>query len=412
VVTDDTEEGVRYRLLDTLREYADEQLSGEDRLPLSLRHARFYCNLAERANACLRGSEQARWLDALDREHDNFRAALAWTRKAGESQLALRLAAALAQYWEIRRHFEEGRRWLKETLSDYTEPDAIRARALCGLGALTCYQFDFEQAGRLLQESLEICRQVGDPLSTVNTLKCLGFEEWHSGKVESSQRYFQDALSLSRQIGNAPGIEDSLIGLAKSAIYQGDYAKARACLEEALQIARLEGDQSSIAITLLELGIATWFQEDIEAAEMFTAESYPLLQELDDRFGCVRALWCLGNVARVREEYAQARSLYIQFLGMVQAIGNQWGIAYGLEAFAKLALSRHQAARAVRLLGASRALYDSIGDAPRIPADLADYRNLVASTRCALGEERFSRAWALGRAMTVEQACQEAMKIE
>jgi predicted ATPase/DNA-binding SARP family transcriptional activator len=412
IVTDDSPEGVRYRLLDTIREYAEERLSDEDRQAVCLRHARFYCDLAERADARLRGSGQARWLDELDREHDNLRAAMAWSLRAGERRLALRLAAALAQFWEVRRHFDEGRRWLKETLRDYPELDILRARALYGLATLTCYQFDFEQAREMLLESLKLCRQADDPRATVHALKYLGFEEWHSGRAESSQRYFQEALTLSRRIGDAPGIEDSLIGLAKSAIYWGDYAQARAFLEEALQIARLEGDRSSIAIALLELGIATWFQEDIEAAEMFAVESYPLLEQLDDRFGVVRALWCLGNVARAREDYARARTLYMQFLEMVQAIGNQWGIAYGLEAFAKLALARHQAVRAARLLGASRALYDSIGDAPRIPADLADYRNLVASTRHALGEERFDRAWALGHAMTVEQACQEAMKIE
>jgi non-specific serine/threonine protein kinase len=384
----------RYRLLETVRQYAAERLhvSEEEELWVRDRHLAWFLALVELAEPELRGPEQAVWLGRLDAEHDNLRVALRWTvalppqpggrsvkerqRRRGDAEQGLRLAAALRGFWEAHGHLSEGREWLERLLAGQGSPDDVnaehtRAKALNGAGWLALKQGDYERAVALCEESLTLGRELGDKAAIALSLLNLGVVALDQGHYERAMTLNEESLVLGRELGDTWGIAASLANLGTVAMEQGDYGRAAPLLEESAALLREQGDIGGVALVLHNLGYLEREQGHHGRAATWYAESLGLFHELEDSYGIAS---CLGGLAGV-------------------------------------ACAQNELQRAVRLGGAAAALREALGT-PLPPVDRAIAERDMATARATLGDEAFSVTWAAGTALPLEQAISEALGVE
>lgn len=453
VVAEEGADGeVRYRLLETLRQYGHERLlaSGEAS-GTPQKHAAFCLALVEKADSELQGPQQASWLDRLSTEHDNLRAALRWSVESGEADAGLRLGGALWRFWEIRGYLSEGRQWLMEllALSGDAARTAARAKALHGAGVLAHDQGDYQKARVLYEESLAIRRTLMDKRGIAGLLNSLGILARGQGNYPQARTLYEESLSLfreledkrgiaqvlnnlgnvahlqgdyalaralvsenlaiQRELGNKRRIAYSLNNLGEMAYHQGDHAGARALFEEGLALFRELGDKQNIATILNNLGGFQIDQGDYAAAHALYEESLAMRRELGDKQGIASSLYNLGTVSGYRSDSAAACALWQESLAIYRELGNQQGIAGCLKELAGVAGAQGLPERSARLFGAAEALRQAIG-ASLTPRERADYERNVAAVRATLSEDTFATLWAEERAMTLEQAIAYALE--
>ena len=198
------------------------------------RTRRTFLALAERAEPELTGPAQTAWLDRLEAEHDNLRAALGWaTAQDAPTAVGVRLAGALWRFWWRRGHFREGRAWLEAALAQGAGSEAERAKALYGAGSLATEQGDNEQATTLLEAALVAARTAGERAVVALALTDLGSIARQQGAYERAIQFHDEALALRRESGDRRGIAVSMGNLGLPLIYQGEYGRAEALMAEA-----------------------------------------------------------------------------------------------------------------------------------------------------------------------------------
>ncbi|MBV9577293.1 MAG: tetratricopeptide repeat protein [Chloroflexi bacterium] len=488
----------RYRLLDTIRQYGDEYLERRGEAETARgRHAKYFLQLAERADRELRGPAQRRWLEQLSPEQDNLREALSWAVQCRERTLGLRLCNVLWRFWMIRGHFTEGRRWFELLLGSPQDADisiSVRAAALCGLGQLAFAQASLDTAQASFAASLKMYRRVGDSQGIPVALSGLGRIAQARGHYLRASGYYERSLALYRQSGDTAGLAACLDDLGEVARHRGDYQRAEACDQEALLLQREVGDEWGVAFTLNELANVARHRGQYERGQLFATEALDLQRDLGDLRGAAislnnlgimaqargqhqdaerlyeealrlfdqtgdkrgvsivlpglstiaaahgrleqaralaeRALQLhreqgeeraiaqrldgLGRIARLTGDLASAQQLHRESLDLFVRIGDQRGIAMALDGLATLAASNAQRRHAAELFGASSALYEAIHAAPDFGAyvDPRTRDELLAQLRASLGEEMFARAWAHGRAISMDRAVAEAFSGE
>jgi predicted ATPase/class 3 adenylate cyclase len=401
----------RFVMLETIHEYAREKLEERAEADAIKRaHAEFFLALAEEAEPKLKGSEQMAWLERLEIEHDNLRAALRWAEEHGEIEVGLRLSGALWWFWMVRGHYSEGRNWLSGALARAgAAKTAARAKALCGAGGLAWQQGDMTSARVVLDESLAIGRELDDKHVMVETLHNLGAVANYEGDYASSASYLEESLTLSRELGDKWHLAASLVNLGLVASKQGDLTSARSLFEESLDVVRELGDKYVLSASLCNLGEMARLQGDYSTARSLLEESLEVGRELGDKLGIVYATANLGLVAYDQGDYSSARSLYEESLAATQELGDKYQIASLIEAFAALLVVKGEPERAARLYGGAEALREEAG-IPLAPSERPRYEREVAAARAKLDEERFKAAWAEGRKMTLEEAIAYALE--
>jgi non-specific serine/threonine protein kinase len=400
----------RYRLLETVRQYARDKLveSGEAEV-LRGRHLEWYLGLAERAEPELFGAEQAIWFDRLDAELDNIRAALEWSLGGGEAEAGLRLAGALWWFWGIRAHVIEGRGWLERALAMSSGArTSARAKALYGAGLLAWGQGDFERAVELCEESRALCREIGDKMGITHSLAILGYVAWGQGDYGHAAALYEEVVALRREIGDKRGIAHSLNLIGSVALHQGDYGRATELSEECLALCRELGDKWGIAIALYYLGGVVLYQGDYGRAVTLCEQSLALFKEMESKLGVAQTLCVLGTATFHQGDNKRGKALLKESLLLCRELGIKVDIVRCLKRLAMVAGAEGQPERAARLLGAAEALRQAIG-APLPPMDRPQYDRSIASVRARLGEEAFAKAWEEGRKMTMEEAVQLAV---
>ncbi|HZP83094.1 MAG TPA: tetratricopeptide repeat protein [Chthonomonadaceae bacterium] len=355
----------RYRLLETVRQYALEKLAerGEDEA-LRGRHLEYFTALAEKAQTMMRGGEQAVWLERLETEHDNLRAALHWSQEErGDAEAGVRLAGALHHFWDVHGYIREGREWLGRALKrGQGTAKEVRARALIGAGGLAMSQGDNQAAYACYVESLAIRRALGDKGGIASALWGLAVVAYDQGDYAEAERLYRESLAAYRELDNRWAVAALLNNIASIAVNRGDYAAAQALLEESVALKR----------------------------------------EIGDTHGLANSLGTLGKVAQKQGDLAQARALLTECLSLFETLGDKHFIAYALEGFAGLA-SAEEPERAARLLAAVEALRESIG-ASALSFGQEEQNEDKETVRAALSAEAFASAWAEGRMMTLERA--------
>ncbi len=443
----------RLVMLETIREYGLEALETSGEMEGTRRaQAVYYLWLAEEVEPELTGPQQTMWLERLEREHENMRAVLQWSlEQAGDEEAtqrketALRLGAALRRFWMIHGHIREGRSFLEQALTARRGIMAtVRAKALQAAASLAVFANDTEWAERLCEESLTLCRELGDKAGIAFSLYQLGELAMTTGNPIMARMRTEEALALWREVGDKEGIAWALLNLAWFVSDQGEYARAHALLEESLAMHRASGNKRGIARSYFLLAwLLLVSQGDPARARSLLEEGLALSQEVGDKESMAECLSFLGRLALSQGDTTAGRSLLQECMRLFREIGGQWGIAESLSALAQVEASQGDLAVArtlyeksltiarewnykvllpscleglagvvaaqgdpvwaAQLWGAAESLREVMGTSI-FPVYRASYDRSVAAARTQLGEKAFAAAWAQGRMMTPEQA--------
>jgi non-specific serine/threonine protein kinase len=365
----------RYRMLETIREFAEERLEASGEAEVARKqHAAYFMAFAERYELAellpVPDGDRARIM--LEAEHANLRAALRWHEAGAGSGQLLRLAASLGRFWTGLGYYQEGRDWLERALAHSDGAEADRAKALVALGVIQIYQGANQEAETRLTEGLAECRALGDALHA--------------------------ALAL--------------IGLGALAIMQGDHGRGTALLEEALAAAQDVVDLRLAAILAgrvsINLAVAPRAIGQYALATAHLEEALRLEREAGYTEGMILALGDLGNLARDQDDYTRALALYREALQLGRSHPGTRVVTEVIEAVGTMAAAVGQAERAARLLSAAQAQRERFGLRYGVREDQAALEQAVTATRAALGEQAFATAWAAGRVLTPGQAVSTA----
>ena len=369
----------RYRMLETIREYALVQLesSGE----LDARHldlAEILVTLAEQVEPELTGPEQVAWLDRLEDEHDNLRAALQWCNETGVGDLALRLAGALWRFWSTRGYVGEGLRWLDTAIANSSNGATPHlAKALNGAANLVREQGDYVRAERLHNQSLNILRECADSHGMAEALNNLGLIALYQGQHEAAQRYCEEGLALFREVGDKGGIAAALNNLGNVARERGESQRAASLHRESLALRRALGDKRGLALSLNNFANVVLNQGDYWRAAALHQESLALRRELRDRASVATSLNNLGNVARAQGDAQAARTYYEESLALRRELGDKRRVAATLVNLGIVEREQGQRDRSASLLRESLILRRELDDQPGIDAALDNLRTLA-----------------------------------
>ncbi len=402
---------LRYTMLETVLQFAAERLvnSGEEE-ELRQRHASLYLALAEQAEPELRGAQQVAWLARLECEHDNIRAALGQLMNH-EPEAALRLAGAQWQFWMLRGHISEGRRWLEAALAQSGVGAPIaRAKALHGAAVMTFEQGDIATARALHEANLAILRELQDERGIAETLFDLGLVLFYQDDYQASGSRFEQSIALERKLGDRWGTAMGLSRLSTVAYVLGDHAAASVYVEESMAIARELGEKSLLAQLLMFKGERARPEGDYATAQAALEECLTISRALGDKVWTAAALAALGRVARDRGDCRTAHNLFSEAIRIQQETEEKVWVAPYLDDIASLAVAHGQIRQAVRLLGAGTALREALGT-QRKPFERDGYERSVAAARAQLRDAEFEAAWAEGRRMSVEQAIDDALSV-
>jgi tetratricopeptide (TPR) repeat protein len=394
-------------MLETIREYALERLRAlgmEERW--RRRHASYYLALAEQGERAALGPGQRGWLDRIVLEHDNLRAALAWSQAtAGAADIGLRIAGALWWPWWARGYAGEGRRWLEGLLVCSSGRTAIRAKGLYAAGALAFFAGDFVAARARLEEARTIYAELGDRSGRAHTQIVLGALIAFSGDPAAGHALVTESAALFREGGDADlwGLGLALINMRVFTIFAHDYETARAQSEEALAVFRALGQPYGISLALNGLGDIARIQEDYTAAAAWYEESLALLRESSVRSELPALLHNLGYVALAQGAVQKAKALFAEALAMHQETENVAGIAECLTGCAGVATALGQPQQAARLFGAVDAVRARVGG-PVWPPEQVEYERHLKATRAQLDEAAFAAARHAGYALSLSAA--------
>ena len=320
----------RYRLLEVIRQFGWEKLEAKgETIILGRRHRNWYLRLAVQAEQELTGKHQGIWLDRLEAEYDNLRAALRWSLEQKEGEEAARIGVTLWPFWILRGYLSEGRKWLDRTLAALPDRTAMRAKVLWATGIITGRQGDSIRATSLLEESLEVWRTVGDKKQIAFTLSTLGVGVQRQGDYEQATARFEEGLPLLREVGEKQWTAIVLSSLGLIALYQGNHERARALCEESLALFRDSGDMRGIASVLTNLGMMHLEQGDYAQAARLCEESLALRREMGDKGGSAHTFLMLGRVALSGHQYRQADTYFKDSLAICQDLGEKEGSRAG-----------------------------------------------------------------------------------
>jgi DNA-binding CsgD family transcriptional regulator len=399
----------RYRLLEMIRQYSQEQLerAGETG-PFYLRHAQWCLTLVSRAEEGLRGAEQAAWFEQLEREHDNLRAGLS---RASDPAMQLQLASALFYFWSRRGYLSEGRRWLTLALGNAQSlhPTPAHAKALYSAAQLAYLQGDSAAARSLAVRSIAVSRQLGDTQSYAYALTFLGLAAAQQGDSETARSVGTEGVALFRQVGDAWGLAMALYCLGTTTKEAGDHNVAQPLIEESMALFRMAGDQWGVALVLLGVGSLEFLRQNYRAARAAFEASLMSFQQFGDKWGVNAALHSLGEVALKQQDYVTARARLQAVLSSRWDLGDTRGMAEAFAGLAAVARAQGHRRTAAALGGASEALFESIG--ARMPSYDQANNDDPADLSNEMGENLLATIWAEGRAMTVDKAIQYALSL-
>jgi predicted ATPase/class 3 adenylate cyclase len=354
----------RLTMLATIHEYALERLeaSGEAH-ELRLRHARWFVHLAEEASEALTGAGQQEWLERLDLEHDNLRAALDRALELRETELALRLVAALWRFWLLHGHLSEGRAAVERALALEGQHPRLRANALRGAAALAATQGDDALSRAFSEESVELYRELGDAAGLARALSNLGNACAAGGEAERAAGLYQESIELLQDLGEDWGVAVATLNLGLLAVSHGDCERAHALCGESLARFRTLGDKEGVVHSLVTLGFASLGLGSVEQAGVQLGEGLSVACDL-------------GDLADVAES---------------------------LDGLAAVAAASGDAIRAARLVGAAEAVRGQVGAVREVSYE-AFHEHTVAEVSRILGAHDFETARAKGRGLTLADA--------
>ncbi|HKU87732.1 MAG TPA: adenylate/guanylate cyclase domain-containing protein [Casimicrobiaceae bacterium] len=408
------EDGARYRLLETIRDYAREKLIMRDELfKLAATHCAYYFVMAKAANSGSKGAEQGEWNRRVETELDNIRAAIGYALEGGgDPIIAVKFGVALQGFWTLRGYATEGRRYVRAALAlpEVQGSDVAHAWALYVGAALADGQGNHVEAKGMLEACLALRRKLSEPIDVAATLSTLSLVRLHAGDAEGAFTGEQEALDLFRQIDNPIGEAIGLLHLGQIHAYVGDERKAIEHLEQCLAIAqriKYSEVESECEVNLGELALGA---NDVAAASKRFSRALVVSQDAGDRRSEATALWWMGKLERVRGDWDAARVRLGGALRAFRAFEMNEELLGCLEDHAGLWHSLGQDVEAVRMHAAVEASRRRLALA-RPPRAEARIRASVASLRASLGDLAFDTAWSAGTGWEISEAADVALAV-
>jgi predicted ATPase/class 3 adenylate cyclase/DNA-binding CsgD family transcriptional regulator len=365
VVKDEVENESRYRMLETLRQYAREKLfDAEEGESMRKRHRDWFLALVEPVDP--RESADLAWLNLIESEHDNLRAALVWSQAMHEFEIGARIAFALTGFWEIRGYLQEGRKWLESGLAQREFlSKKVLAQTLFITRRFALKLGDYPIAEAYGKESVALFRELEDKRNLAWALRGLGGVYREINERDRSKPFFTEAMTLFQEVSDKRGILYILADLGNDAIINEDYKHGMTLINEHQSLAHELGDTFEIGYGLVVLGFAALYQGNVDESDKLFREGLALIRPFGDK------------------------ALYIVCLVGLAAITNKL----------------HQPIRSARLWGAARHIYEITG---LIPNEGWTHQRVqeptIASLRAQLGESAFEAACTEGHAMSIDEA--------
>jgi predicted ATPase len=413
LVSEEYEGEIRFRMLLTVRAFADEQLTYDERTATRQKHALHYVRLAEEAQPHLRGGcAQTQWITTLEADLDNIRAVLSRTEpmQPYHQELALRLAGALWWFWVIHSHWSEGLQWLRKVLADEqasggSAPSAARAKALYAAAGLASALNLLEECRAYCERGLEACRLAGDHWGAAFTTALLGAIAARQGDYEQGCALMEKGLAEFRGLNSSGswGTAFALDNLAHACRDRQDYERAAALYEESLSLRKELEDRQGVAMSLSNLADTAQLRGDWAKAAVLHEASLERFRQLGDQAGIGYGLRRLGECALWQGDEARADALNRESIILFRELGDKRRLAECLEKTAILRQKQGQAEAAARLFGAANALREAIG-MPLPASEKRCVEDSIAVLKETVGQEAFWRAWLQGRIMGVEDA--------
>jgi tetratricopeptide (TPR) repeat protein len=407
--------GLRFRMLETLREYGLERLAESNELEaIRYRHLSYFLTQAETIAPRLIGPEQGEWLARLEADHDNMRAALDKSSTDNRAPgVHLRLCGALWRFWYARGHVNEGRSRCIEALgkSHGAEWTSVRAKVLTGVGILAWRQSDYGAAQAFLEESLALSEGTGEKECMAFSLTVLGNVAHDRGDYSAARELHEKSLTIEWEKGRTRTTAASLCNLGNVALGQRDFERARTMYEASIEIFRELGDRTATGLLLINLASVAKFQGEFASAQSLLEMGIVIQREIENQWGLAMSLCELGDVACEQGDYASARTVLRQSLPILREIGDRRAIAANIEGFAAVAAALGPLDWAPRMWGAGERIREEIGS-PMTTGEQSRYLQRVSKSRAALGDDgAFDSAWQTGREMTLDEVVELALQI-
>ena len=409
VVADQSGGHTRYKLLETVRQYArDRLLESGSADECRSRHLAHFLALAELAMSHLTSPEAGAWLKRLEDELDNLRAACDWSCECARTTCSARLATAMFMFWRIRGHYAEGMDRMQRVLN-LGIGQSERASLLNGAGILLAEQGSYDAARERHEEALALQTELSDRVGVANTLTNLGGIAAYRGETQAARSYYERSLSIARDVDDRSLIAESLLRIGAMGFLDGEYVDALLYLDESLELARALGVPSLVAGAVRHIGFIRTELGDLSAARSLHTESLDISRILGAKRSTAWSLLGLGRVATEQGNSELARSHFEESTELFRELGDRRSIAWCLEDIGSLARIEQRPMVAAQLWGAAECLWERIGSS-QSPHALPRHERHVAAARVAVGDEAvFDRAWKEGRDLPLDAAIELAL---
>jgi predicted ATPase/DNA-binding SARP family transcriptional activator len=395
----------RFDMHELIRQYAANHMAAAGEAEATQgRHLHAMLALAQQAEPQLTGPEQQQWLERLEREHNNLRAALTWGLAHGQIEAAARLGGALWRFWWRRDYLREGREWLGQLLHGMSEngvEPTSHAGVLKGLAALAHRQGDFEEAQHYYQQELTMRRALGSTPELVAAMSNLAATWSQQGRYGEAEGLLEACVVLDREQSDSYGLAHDLGSLGLSKLRQGFYAEAHGLLSESLALHRQHEDTFSVALTLANLGSAAHGLGDIAALGRYTEEALGLMRTLNNSYNSAIALENLAYVYRAYGDMACCTATLQESLAIFLEMGSRDNLLSVVGTIAVTVLA-NEAEPCVQLLSAALNQHQQ-SNTPIHTLARAEYEAALATARDTLSEPAFQAAWTAGQAMGFEE---------
>lgn len=411
IITEEQEGSYRFRMLETLREYAQACLQAEDAADAQRRHAMYFSELAREAEPHFTGPDQPQWMTRLTAEYENIQAALRWCAAEETSgEIGLRLAGAFWRFWMIRGYFRDGRDVLKKLLANPGTEIACIARGdtLSAAGNLAMHQNDYAEAQGFHERALALRRTISDRRGIAASLNNLGVIAVETGAISAARAHYEASLALFCEMGNRPIQGYVLNNLANVALKQGDLPEAIRCFRESLVINRELKSRAGEIISLFALGEIAYLQDNFPAAKTHFTQALAIARDLGSPGNEASALNNLGSLACHAGDYDSAQQNLTESLRLRRELGDKRGIASTLDGFGFLAAALGAYPLAASRLGAAEALREHCGLSPD-SGDPAEYERTLSVLHKNLSDADFRAAWNQGRETPLDCVIETAL---
>jgi predicted ATPase/Tfp pilus assembly protein PilF len=397
---------MRYRILETLREFAAEQLSYADRSIRRRSHAHYFLALAERMETPIARLEQ---------EQENLRSALAWSLESQEVEIGLGLGGALRRYWSVRGRLAEGYDWLRrlfDLVGEAENASSISAQ-LCGrawntLGYLAWGQGNYATAYDAHEKALSLFRSSGDQAGVGESLYYLGITRYRQDDYPAAQVFFDESLRIARERNDAAGIARVLLNLGNIAYEEQRYDEADTLFLQSLNLEQDLGNQQRVANALNNLGLTAMARKEYAKAGELFQNALTISRELGDTFSVANFTMNRGAVARLQNERELSWSLLIEGLKVAYEVGNKHILSHYLLQLGFLESAAAKPAHAVFLLASARHVIESLANSQEV-SHPEEFEQALAASRAVLGEERFNDLVTLARTAALGQIVSQVL---